>query len=155
MEQNNPITTAEFHKEVDLIQSCISRMAQNSFMVKGWGFTLVTAFIALTADRLDIYVLCAIGIFILCIFWSLDAFFLKLEKLYRFKYEWIIKERPGGNKEYLYDLNPYQSNTWLPGRKMPSIFSVMFSKPYTLLLFYGSPSLIGIIAIILRSFCIL
>lgn len=35
MSDNNNILLEEIHKEIDLIQSCISRMAQNSFMVKG------------------------------------------------------------------------------------------------------------------------
>lgn len=32
MRDNNNILLEEIHKEIDLIQSCISRMAQNSFM---------------------------------------------------------------------------------------------------------------------------
>lgn len=31
---NEEISIEEIHKEIDLIQSCITRMAQNSFMVK-------------------------------------------------------------------------------------------------------------------------
>ena len=27
--------SAEIHKEIDLIQACITRMAQNSFVIKG------------------------------------------------------------------------------------------------------------------------
>jgi len=152
--QNNNVSIVsieEFHKELDLVQACISRMAQNSFMIKGWAFALVAAFVALTAESLDLYVLCAVGIFILLVFWCLDAFFLKTEKLYRFKYEWVIAERPSGNREYLYDLNPYQSKTWKAGKKAPSVISVMFSKPHTLLMFYGSPIFIGVVAIILKA----
>ena len=84
---NGNVSIKEFHKEIDLIQACISRMAQNSFMIKGWAFMLVVAFFALTVESLDLYVLCAVGIFILLVFWCLDAFFLKMEKLYRLKYE--------------------------------------------------------------------
>ena len=149
--ENNSLPIEEFHKEIDIIQACISRMAQNSFMIKGWVFMLVAAFAALTAKNIDLYVLCAVGIFIFLVFWSLDAFFLKMEKLYRFKYEWVINERPKGNREYLYDLNPYQSKTWIVGRKPPSVISVMFSKPHTLLMFYGSPILIGVAAIIFSA----
>jgi len=148
--ENNNVSIEEFHKEIDLIQACISRMAQNSFMIKGWAFMLVTAFIALTAEKLNLYVLCAIGIFIFITFWYLDAFFLRMEKLYRFKYEWVIVERLKGNREYLYDLNPYQNKTWMADRKPPSVISVMFSKPHTLLMFYGSPVLIGVAAIIFK-----
>jgi len=148
--ENDRVSIEEFHKEIDLIQSCISRMAQNSFMIKGWAFMLVAAFVALTVENIDLYVLCVVGIFILLVFWCLDAFFLKMEKLYRFKYEWVITERPKGNRDYLYDLNPYQSKTWMADRKSPFVLSVMFSKPHTLLLFYGSPILIAVAAIILR-----
>ena len=126
-------------------------MAQNSFMIKGWSFTLVAAFIALAAERLELYVLCTVGIFILFTFWCLDAFFLKMEKLYRLKYEWVIAERPKGNKDCLYDLNPYQTKTMIVGKKAPPVITVMFSKPHTLLMFYGSPILIGIVVIILRA----
>jgi len=153
--QDNEIRTEELHKELDLVQSCILRMAQNSFMIKGWAFALVTAFVALTAEKLELYVLCAVGIFILFAFWYLDAFFLKMEKLYRFKYEWIITERAKGNRKYLYDLNPYQNETRLPKKKTPTVVSVMFSSPRTLLLFYGSPIWVGIIAMILRAVCII
>jgi len=148
--ESNSKSIEEFHKEIDLIQACISRMAQNSFMIKGWAFMLVTAFIALTAEKLNLYVLCGVGIFILLMFWCLDAFFLKMEKLYRFKYEWVIAERPKGNREYLYDLNPYQDKTWMAGRKLPSVISMMFSKPHTLLMLYGCPIIIGVVTIILK-----
>jgi len=144
--QSNNVSIEEFHKEIDLIQVCISRMAQNSFMIKGWAYTLVAAFIALTLERQNLYFICAVGIFILLVFWCLDALFLKIEKLYRFKYEWVIEERPKGNREYLYDLDPYQKN-----EKALTVISVMFSKPHTLLMFYGSPILIGVAAIILRA----
>lgn len=30
------VSIEEIHKEIDLIQSCITRMAQNSFMIKGY-----------------------------------------------------------------------------------------------------------------------
>lgn len=137
----------ELHKEIDLIQSCITRMAQNSFMVKGWAFALVLAFMASVFERLNLYVVCGIGMFVLLAFWYLDAFFLKMEKLYRFKYEWVINARANANREYMYDLNPYQSKTRVTGKVEPSIVSVMFSRPFTLLLFYGSPMLIGFVAI--------
>ena len=105
----------------------------------------------MTAEKLDLYVLCGVGIFIFLVFWRLDAFFLKMEKLYRFKYEWVIAERPKGNKAYLYDLNPYQKHTWFVGREEIPVSSVMFSKPHTLVMFYGSPILIGVIALIIRA----
>ena len=151
--QNNNVSIEEFHKEIDLIQACISRMAQNSFMIKGWAYMLIAAIIALTAERLDLFILCSIGIFILIVFWYLDAFFLKTEKLYRFKYEWVIAKRPEGNREYLYDLDSTQEKTMMENRKKPPVISVMFSPPCTLLAFYGSPILVGVIIIVVKVLC--
>lgn len=40
------------HKEIDLIQGVINRMAQNSFLLKGWTITIIVAVLALTKDTL-------------------------------------------------------------------------------------------------------
>jgi hypothetical protein len=146
MNQSN-ITTEELHKEIDLVQECITRMAQNSFAIKGWAVGIVTALIALSAERIELWALCLISIGILVVFWALDAFFLKMEKCYRFKYEWIIEVRLIGNHDKLYDLNPYNTATRKADRKTPSVISVMFSKPCTLLLFYGFPLTVALIVL--------
>ena len=165
IENNTKISTEEFHKEIDLIQSCIIRMAQNSFMIKGWAFGIVTALVVLTAEKMSLWIVSIIGCFILLFFWYLDAFFLTQEKLYRFKYEWVIEERPKENRAFLYDLNPYNESMWKPiinpkdkkseQRTKPSVVSVMFSRPCTLLLFYGSTILAGGVVIILSAFGVL
>jgi len=147
--QQEGVSIEELHKEIDLIQSCITRMAQNSFMVKGWGFTLVAAMAALMANKVSPGIICGAGIFILLFFWYLDAFFLMQEKLYRFKYEWVIEERPKGNRKFLYDLNPWNKEMWKASRKPLHVWQVMISKPCTLLLFYGIPIVIGAVIIIL------
>ena len=36
------LSIEEIHKEIDLIQSCISKMANNSFLIKGWLITLIS-----------------------------------------------------------------------------------------------------------------
>ena len=70
-------------KEIDLIQSCINRMAQNSFVVKGWTITLVAVVLALLPEKVDMQMLSIIGVIATLCFWYLDAFFLKMERLYR------------------------------------------------------------------------
>lgn len=40
------IKTEELHKEIDLIQGCITRMADSSFQLKEWYITLIA--VALT-----------------------------------------------------------------------------------------------------------
>ncbi len=139
-------------KEIDLIQGCINRMAQNSFVIKGWLITLFTIVLTLLPDKKNINVLCVVLMFVTIVFWRLDAFFLKTERLYRWKYEWVIKVRNDDNNDdkdkYKYDLDPNNSSMWLPDekngenktktyvpKKEPKIREVMFSK--TLLPFYG------------------
>lgn len=126
-------------KEIDLIQSCISRMSHNSFMIKGWLITLVAVVLALLPERFDLSGLCFVGFVITTCFWYLDAFFLKTETLYRWKYEWVIKNRLT-SQEYFYDLNPYNSKMWLLTnesikKKEPTIIKLMCSK--TLFPMYG------------------
>lgn len=119
-------------KEIDLIQSCINRMANNSFLVKGWLISIIAVSFALFPEDINICAPCIISALITVVFWYLDAFFLKTEKLYRWKYNWVIANRLSCN-EYFYDLNPYNTNTWLdnngncPKDKL-CIISVMFSK---------------------------
>lgn len=133
-------TNEVLHKEIDLVQNCITRMAQNSFMVKGWLITLLTVVLALLPEKFNLNILCVVGFISIICFWYLDGFFLKLEKLYRWKYEWIITNRPKNNN-YLYDLDPYNEKMWQSEnntaiKKEPSIMRVMFTK--TLIPMYTS-----------------
>lgn len=125
MMQNKDI----LEKEIDLIQACINRMAQNSFMVKGWMISLIAVMVALLPEKLglDIKVLCIVAFAVTICFWYLDGYFLKTEQLYRWKYAWVIKNRPN-TLEYVYDLDPHNSKTWIGGDKEPSIISIMFSN---------------------------
>lgn len=92
------------HKEIDLIQSCISRMAQNSFTIKGLSLTCLSIIAVLLIGKLwwvkTLLILPVLG------FWFLDAYYLHLERLYRALYKWVIENRMKGNMELLYDLNP-------------------------------------------------
>ncbi len=120
------------NKEIDLIQSCINRMAHNSFIIKGWLISLLAVILTLLPENIDMKLTCLIGLLITICFWYLDGFFLKTEKLYRWKYDWVIVKRLETDK-YSYNLNPYNSKMWLPEKngaekKIPSVISVMFSK---------------------------
>lgn len=140
MAKNN-MKTEKLHKELDFIQGVITRMANNSFLLKGWLISLIAVVLALNKDSLlsnevNIYVILLLPI---VTFWYLDAFFLHREKLYRKLYEWVITNRPS-NKDHLYSLNAERFKN-----QVESIFCVMFS--ITLRTFYGIPFtfLIGLI----------
>ena len=119
-------------KEIDLIQACINRMAQNSFMIKGWTISLIAVVLALFPESFDLSGLCLVGIVVTLCFWYLDAFFLRTEKLYRWKYDWVLANRLQC-ADYCYDLNPNNDQMWLPSkdggvRKIPSIVGIMLTK---------------------------
>lgn len=131
------------HKEIDLIQGVINRMASNSIMLKGWLISLIAVVLALSKDSLfycNAFFVCSILCFPILIFWYLDAFFLHREKCYRALYEWVIKNRMNTNANlYSLDYRPYQ-------KKVNSQLRVMFSK--TLFPFYGLSFLVLIIIIL-------
>lgn len=69
-------------KHLEMIQSVITRMASNSFALKGWAVTLVVGLFAIASkDAPKIYF--AIAFIPIIVFWFLDSYYLKTERLYR------------------------------------------------------------------------
>lgn len=147
------ISTDIVHKEIDLIQGCINRMASNSFLLKGWLISLITIIIVFLINKDKLLIVSLLALPIILIFWCLDSFFLNIERLYRKKYNWIISERLNGNNKFLYDLSPYNKEMWLEVDKLKKagFFDAMFST--TLLLFYGLPSISLIFFLVFKLFC--
>jgi len=125
------------HKEIDLIQGVINRMAHNSFLLKGWTITIIVAVLALTKDTLvtnDVTYFSIILLIPLVVFWYLDAFFLHKERCYIKLYDWVIENRLK-TEEFQYNLNYRRFE-----KKVDSILKIMRSD--TLLTFYGITALI-------------
>ena len=70
------------YKHMDYIQSAISRMASNSFYLKGWNVTIIAAIVALSFKESD-WRIYACALVLNVVFWFLDAYYLKQEKLFR------------------------------------------------------------------------
>ena len=130
------ILTEELHKEIDLIQDCITRMANNSFLLKGWLVSIVAVILALSPDEFNKLIVFLTVTMVTMTFWYLDAYFLRTEKMYRKMYTWVLEKRCKGDREKQYDLNPHRFAGEVDG-----IRKVMVSN--TLLPFYGL--VIGII----------
>jgi len=109
------------------IQGVINRMGSNSFMIKGWCVALIAAIFALSADNSK-QSFAYLALFPLVIFWGLDTFFLRQEKMYRKLYE----EVANGNVES----KQFTMNASVYSRDIGCYFKVAFSK--TFLPFYGS-----------------
>lgn len=117
------------------IQSIISRMGTNSFLLKGWSVTLVAAIFALSAKDAN-YNFVLLSYFPVIIFWILDAYFLHQELLYRKLFE----EVAGGRIQSI----DFTLNTTNVHKLVSPISTILFSK--TILLFHGP-----IIAIVLLA----
>ena len=72
-----------------IIQNTISRMAQNSFLIKTWSITLIAGISVLTFNFISTLIF-SILIGVILIFWILDTYYLRLERLYRFLYEDVV-----------------------------------------------------------------
>lgn len=78
-------------KHLEMIQGVISRMTRNSFMLKGWAVTLVTGIFALAGKEAEELYFFVTYIPII-VFWTLDAYYLCQERLYRGLYEKVRTE---------------------------------------------------------------
>jgi|SRR5215211_5336557 len=106
-------------KHLEFIQTIVSRMGNNSFLIKGWSVTLVAAILALTANNPNIYLL-AVAIFPALAFWGLDAYYLRQERLFRKLYKDVIR---GEVDIYLMETSDYKCrvDSWLKTFFSPSI----------------------------------
>ena len=121
-------------KHLEFIQNAINRMANNSFIIKGWCITLAVALIALL-EKKDINKCYIVFSFLpLLFFWFLDAFYLKTERQYRRLYTDISKK---GKKEIDFSMDITLYKEWY--------VEALFSR--TLLPFYLS--LMGIVLVII------
>lgn len=112
-------------REINLIQDIIKRMANNSFLVKGWSVTLVVVTMLLKGTSSHIL----IAFIPVIAFWILDAYYLRQERMYRELYKWVIANRLNSS-EHIYDMNARRFES-----DVDSIVATMFS--ITLLCFYG------------------
>jgi len=123
-------------KHLEFIQAIITRMASNSFLLKGWGVILVSALFALASKDQSRYFI-YLAYFPAIAFWILDGYFLWQERLFRKLYDGVRVM----NEE---DID-FSMNIASYFREVDSWIKVMFSK--TLIIFHGV--IIGTIFIVM------
>lgn len=78
-------------KFLEMIQNIVTRMASNSFMLKGWAITLVTGIFVLSDKKVNRWGLIILYVPII-LFWLLDSYYLQLERKYRKLYDVILEK---------------------------------------------------------------
>lgn len=124
-----------------MIQLIITRMGANSFILKGWNVTLVSALFALSVkDSNTRFVM--IAFLPALVFWILDAYYLRQERLFRKLYDEASASTAQNQIVPLFSMatGKYQSN-------VEGMFSTMFSP--TVLFLHGTVFATVILVILL------
>jgi hypothetical protein len=84
----NNFTEEGWHKYLELIQGIVTRLAQNSYLLKTWTITLVAATFFLSISATTAW-LVAIALIPTVAFSILDAYYLRQERLFKKLYDEI------------------------------------------------------------------
>lgn len=77
-------------KHLEFVQATINRMANNSFLLKGWAVTIVGGLIALTFREVNRHYL-LISAIVVALFWMLDSYYLSRERKFILLYNQVRK----------------------------------------------------------------
>jgi len=81
-----------------MIQGVVNRLAQCSFLLKGWSVVLVSALLAFAANSSEELVL-YVALLPSVVFWALDGYFLWQERLFRALYD-HVRSQDEANLDY-------------------------------------------------------
>jgi hypothetical protein len=110
-------------KHLEFIQAAISRMASNSFLLKGWTVTLTAGLFALAAkDAKPAFAV--IALLPALAFWGLDAYYLRCERLFRALYD----ELRIGSSSAATIVEPFSLSTKAFEARVPSWFRTLWSR---------------------------
>jgi len=131
--------TEDQRKYFELLQAIVSRLAGNSFSIKGWAVGLVAILGGFAAKDADPRFVFGLWLPALC-FWGLDAYYLRQERLFRALYN--AATAPGSTVTvYSMNIAPYEA-------KVPGVFKVAFSRT---ILWLHMPILIFVLTLTLYS----
>ncbi|MHA7661865.1 hypothetical protein [Mycolicibacterium sp. HS_4_1] len=122
---------ADHHKHMDFVQAIITRLANNSFLLKGWALTLASAVLgfAITQKHAGLALAALVPV---AAFWLLDTYYLRQERAFRDMYVDIAAKRV---REFRIEPQPYaEKQSW---RK--AVFSVSLG------IYYGAITVLTIV----------
>ena len=76
-------------KHLELIQSAVNRLAANSFQMKGWMLTIVSALLGFFAQSNNAK-FALVAVLPVLVFWGLDAYYLQQERKFRGIYNDVV-----------------------------------------------------------------
>lgn len=130
-----------WHKHLEFAQNVVTRMAQNSYLLKGWTITLVAATFVLSLSVTSAWLL-AIALIPTVAFSMLDAYYLQQERLFRKLYD-HVRQSPDEVEAFALNPRPYLTE------EKDKIENIMRSVSITL--FYGPVLVLVLLAILARA----
>jgi hypothetical protein len=124
-----------------MIQNVISRMASNSFLLKGWTVTLVVGLLAFANIKEMDSKYAILALIPIIFFWILDGFFIQQERLFRKLYEYAAALE-NEKVDFSMDTKPFK-------KEVGSWLKAIFSKTH--LLFYLPILLVTIIIVFFKQ----
>ena len=110
-------------RHLDMILTTIDRMANNSFLLKGWSVTLAAGLFALAAnDAKPLFA--AIAVLPGIAFWGLDAYYLRQERLFRSLYNAVRGSSQAADPA----IEPYSLSTTPFQSTVPSWFQTLWAR---------------------------
>ncbi len=79
-------------KHLEFIQSVISRLSTDSFLMKGWAVTVAGAILGFAADHKN-WGVALVGLVPVAAFWFLDVYFVRKERQFRTLYDEVRVSR--------------------------------------------------------------
>jgi hypothetical protein len=138
-------------KHLELIQGVVNRLAGNSFSMKGWSITLVSALFALAAKDANVRYAALALLPALC-FWGLDAYYLRQERLFRKLYDAVRTDKkfldPRKPGEPGQPIASFSMNTAPVNSEVDSWSSVLISPT---IVWLHAPITIAVVAVIIYA----
>lgn len=114
------------HTHLQLIQGVINRLAQSSFLLKGWSVVLVAGLFAFAAKESRV-IFTLLAYIPALAFWTLDGYCLWQERLYRALYD-EVRTLPADKVDFSMNTKAFLDNVTYP--------DAFFSR--TIIWFHGS-----------------
>lgn len=121
-------------KHLEFIQNAIGRMAHNSFLIKGWSISIISALTVLLLEKTSSIEWFGIAVIILTLvaFSFLDAYYLALERNFREVYD-NVRKKP--DIEIDFDMGKSHITLSLLWKSWYSPSILVYLAPFALILF--------------------
>jgi hypothetical protein len=137
LEEVIEVDQADHHKHMDYIQSVISRLANNSFVMKGWALTLSSTILGFAASQGQVTLALA-AVMPAVVFWVLDTYYLRQERAFREMFNDVAAKRVGN-----FEIRPVEyakRQSWLK-----------VGRSISLSLFYGAILMICLVVVVILA----